>query len=75
MIPKSIRRELRIKERTRFLLTKSGEGQLLLQKLDVDEMARKLEAELTARDIDNIVKRVREEISKKIRTQYPDLLA
>jgi len=75
VIPKSIRQELRIKERTKFLLTKRGEGQLLLQKLDVDELARRLETELAGRDIDTILKTVREEVNKKINVQYPDLLA
>ena len=75
VIPKSIRQELRIKERTKVLLTNRGEGQLLLQKLDVDELARRLETELAGRDIDTILKTVREEVNKKINVQYPDLLA
>jgi AbrB family looped-hinge helix DNA binding protein len=75
VIPKSIRLQLHIDERTKFLLTRSGEGQLLLQKLDVDEIARKLEVELAGRDIDGVVKRVREEVSRKIKAQYPDLSA
>ena len=75
VIPKSIRQELRIKERTKFLLTKRGEGQLLLQKLVVDDLARRLETELAGRDIDTILKTVREEVNKKINVQYPDLLA
>ena len=75
VIPKSIRQELRIKERTKFLLTKRGEGQLLLQKLDVDELARRLETELAGRDIDTILKTVREEVNRKINVQYPDLVA
>jgi AbrB family looped-hinge helix DNA binding protein len=75
VIPKSIRLQLHIKERTKFLLTKSGEGQLLLQKLDVDEIARRLEAELAGKDIDSILKRVREEVNRKIKAQYPDLSA
>jgi len=75
VIPKSLRRELHIREKTRFILAKWGEGQLLLQKLDVDEIARKLEDELTGREIGDIVRAVRKEIQRKIRTGYPDLLA
>jgi len=75
VIPKSIRLQLHIKYRTKSLLTKSGEGQLLLQKLDVDEIARRLEAELAGRDTDSILKRVREEVNRKIKAQYPDLSA
>jgi len=43
VIPKSLREELNMKENTRFILTKRGKGQLLLQKIDVEEIARRLE--------------------------------
>jgi len=75
VIPKSLRQELKIKSGTKFILAKRGKGQLLLQKLDVDEIARRLEQELAGTDIDAIVKVVRKDINRKIRTRYPDLLA
>lgn len=75
VIPKGLRREMRITDRTRFIVTKRGEGQLLLQKLDVDEIARRLEMELAGRDIDAIVKTVRKQINRKIKARYQDLLA
>ena len=75
VIPKNMREELKIKGGTKFILAKRGEGQLLLQKLDVDEIARRLEAELVGRDIDAIVKSVRKEVNRKIKARYPDLLA
>jgi len=74
VIPKNVRLELGIKEDTKFILTKRGHGQLLLQKLDVEEIARRLEEELTGTDIDAIVETVRKEIDEKIRASYPDLL-
>ncbi len=74
VIPKNLRLELGIKENTKFILTKRGHGQLLLQKLDVEEIARRLEEELAGRDIDAIVQTVRKEIDEKIRANYPDLL-
>jgi AbrB family looped-hinge helix DNA binding protein len=74
VIPKSLRKELGIKRKTKFLLTKRGQGQLLLQKIDVDEMARKLEQELTGRDLDAIVDAIRKEINEKIKEHYPNLL-
>ncbi|MCX6660098.1 MAG: AbrB/MazE/SpoVT family DNA-binding domain-containing protein [Candidatus Bathyarchaeota archaeon] len=74
VIPKSLRLELGIKKDTTFILTKMSHGQLLLQKLDVDEIARKLEEELAGKDIDAIVQTVRKEIHEKIRANYPDLL-
>jgi AbrB family looped-hinge helix DNA binding protein len=75
VIPKSLRRELRIRERTKFILAKWGEGQLLLQKLDVDEIVQRLEDELRGKEIGDIVRAVRKEIQGKIRARYPDLLA
>lgn len=74
VIPKNLRQELKIKEGTKFILANRGEGQLLLQKLDVDEIARRLQDELSGRDVDAIVRAVRKEINTKIRTRYPDLL-
>ncbi len=75
VIPKGVRQELKIKSGTKFILAKRGQGQLLLQKLDVDEIARRLEEELAGRDVDAIAKSVRKEINRKIRARYPDLLA
>jgi len=74
VIPKNVRQELKVKSGAKFILANRGEGQLLLQKLDVDEIARRLGDELAGRDIDAIVKSVRKEISRKIRDRYPDLL-
>lgn len=74
VIPKGLRREMRIKDRTRFIVAKRGKGQLLLQKLDVDELAQRLEMELAGRDVDAIVKVIRKEVNRKIEARYPDLL-
>ena len=74
VIPKRLRKELGIKEKTKFILAKKGEGQILLQKLDVDEIAEKLEKELSGKDIDAIVRELRKEINEKVRIKYPDLL-
>ena len=75
VIPKSLRTELDIREKTRFILTKRGEGQLLLQKIDIEEIAGRLEKELAGRDIDAIVEAIRKEINEKIKVNYPDLSA
>ncbi len=74
VIPKSLRQELDIKEKTRFILTRRGQGQLLLQKLEVKEIARRLEEELSGKDIDAIVEAVRKEVHEKIKASYQDLL-
>jgi AbrB family looped-hinge helix DNA binding protein len=74
VIPKNLRQELKIKGGTKFILANGGQGQLLLQKLDVDEIARRLEDELAGRNVDAIAKSVRKEIQNKIKERYPDLL-
>ena len=74
VIPKAVRQALGIRGRTRFLLLERGEGQLVLQRLHVDEIARRLERELDGRDVDFIVRKVKQELNRKIKNQYPDLL-
>lgn len=73
VIPKGIRKELGVKGGSGFLLTTRSGGQLLLQKLDVETIAKGLERELAGKDIDAIVKKVKEEINAKIKARYPDL--
>jgi AbrB family looped-hinge helix DNA binding protein len=74
VIPKAVRQALGIRGRTRFLLLERGEGQLVLQRLNVDEIARRLERELAGRDVDSIVRKIKQELNRKIKNQYPDLL-
>ena len=74
VIPKRLRKDLGIKEKTKFILARRGEGQILLQKLDVEKIAQRLETELVGKDIDAITEAVRKEINEKIRSRYPDLL-
>ena len=75
VIPKRLREELDMGEKTRFILSKRGEGRLLLQKIDVEEIARRLEEELADRDIDAIVEMIRKEINEKAKVRYPNLSA
>jgi len=74
VIPKSLREELDIGEKTKFIMMKRHEGQLLLQKIDVEEIARRLEEELANKDIDTIVEAIRKEINEKVKNRHPDLL-
>ena len=74
VIPKKLRKYLGIEEKTKFILAKKGKGQILLQKLDVEEIAERLGKELEGKDIDAIVEEVRKEINEKVRSKYPDLL-
>lgn len=74
VIPRSIRRELGVEKEGQFLLSTRGKNRLLLQKLDVESLAKELEEELAGKDIDAIVRTVRKEIDEKIKARYPDLL-
>lgn len=73
VIPKSLRDELHIGKKTMFILTNKGEGTLLLQKIDIEEIARRLEKELAGKDVDAIVESIRKEINEKAKVRYPNL--
>lgn len=72
VIPKLLREELGIEEGTKFLISSSENGRVLLQKLNISEIASRLESELKV-DIDSAVKKVRKEINEKARKKYPSL--
>lgn len=73
VIPKVIRKATGIDAGTKILITVTGEGRIILQKLDVKSIAARLEKELAGEDIDGIASRIRKEISARIRKTYPDL--
>jgi len=74
VIPKHLRKELKVGAKTKFILVKRGKGQLLLQKLDVEEIAERLEKELSGKDVDAIMEQVRKKVDEKIKSNYQDLL-
>ncbi|MFH1821603.1 MAG: AbrB/MazE/SpoVT family DNA-binding domain-containing protein [Methanobacteriota archaeon] len=73
VIPRGIRRELGIKKDDQLLLSSHGKDQLLLQRLDVESLARGLKEELAGKDIDAIVGMVRKETNAKIKRLYPEI--
>ena len=74
VLPKRLRDELDIRERTRLMLVKRG-GKLMVMPLDVDEIARRLEMELEGVDVEEIAASVRREINAKIAREHPELSA
>ena len=70
VIPKSMRDELDISEGTKFLITPSKGGRIMLQKFDLNEIASKLEKEMKHVDIDAIVEGVKKDINKMGRSRY-----
>jgi len=73
VIPKEIRRELGISDKTKFIIRKEGNGRITLTKIDVEEMARHLEEELKGKDIDTIAEQIRREINEKAKKRYASL--
>jgi AbrB family looped-hinge helix DNA binding protein len=72
VLPKRLRDELGIHERTRLILV-NRDGRLAVTPLDVDEIARRLEDELKDVDVRGIAKSIRREINAKIAREHPEL--
>ena len=75
VLPKAIRDALGIGEGTKLLVAVGEHGQLVLQKVDVEAIAGRLEKELAGKDVDAIVRKVRKEMKALARRRYPDLFA
>jgi len=75
VIPKAIRDAAGIDERTQLLVAVGEHGRLVLQKVDVDALAGRLEKEMAGKDVDVVVRKVRKEMRALVRRRYPDLLA
>ncbi|MCX6655583.1 MAG: AbrB family transcriptional regulator [Candidatus Bathyarchaeota archaeon] len=72
VLPKRLREELGIKARTRLMLTKRGD-MLVAIRLDVEELARRLESELEGVEVDELAASVRREINEKIAREHTEL--
>lgn len=73
VIPKKIRDEFGISGKTQFLLTSNEKGQILLQKIDVEEIARRLEDELAGTPVKELAESIRKEINEKIGSKHPGI--
>jgi len=69
VIPKKIRDKFSIKGRTQFLLSSNEKGEITLQKLDVEEMASRLQEELKDVPVEALAQSIRKEINEKIRSR------
>src|SRR4030042_4903345 len=74
VLPKRLRAEMGIRERTRLMLLKR-DGRLTVIPQDVDEIARRLEKELEGVDVKEIAASVRREINAKMAREHPELPA
>jgi len=73
VLPKRLRTEMGIKDRTQLILTHKG-NKMIMMRLDVDEIANKLEEELEGIDVQKTAESVRREINEKIAEKHPELL-
>ena len=61
-----------IEGKTQFILTANEKGQILIQKLDIDEIAARLEEELRDITVQEYAKQIRDEVNEIVRQDYPD---
>ena len=73
VIPKKVRDELGIGKKTRFILTTNKKGQILIQKLDLEEITQRLEEELADALLEQQAEQIRDEINEKVRKAYKAL--
>ena len=72
VIPKHVRDELGITSKTQLLLTSNQKGQIILQKLDIEEITKRLEDELAETQVKQLAQEIRDEINEKARQALPD---
>lgn len=70
VIPKDMRNAQRIRPGTKFLLVEGRDGRMWLQRLDPDELAKRLHEELKDVDLDPLIKKVKAEIAELAGLRY-----
>jgi AbrB family looped-hinge helix DNA binding protein len=70
VIPKGTRESQGIRPGTRFLLVEGPSGRLWLQRLDPDELAKRLHEELKEVDLDPLIRKVKAEVAEMAVRRY-----
>jgi len=73
VIPKETRTAQRIRPGTKFLLVEGRDGRLWLQRLDPEELARRIAEELRDVDLKPLIAKVEAEIKRLAAERYPTL--
>jgi AbrB family looped-hinge helix DNA binding protein len=73
VIPKAVRKAAGIDDRAKLLIASTGRGRVVLLRLDVEEIAGRLEAELAKADVAALARRIREDVNARIRKAYPNV--
>ena len=72
LIPKAIRELAGFTEKTKLLVI-AEEGRVVLQRLDAGLLAARIGKELAGKDVDAIIRKVRQETRARVRKVYPNL--
>ena len=72
LIPKAIREHAGFTEKTKLLVI-AEEGRVVLQRLDADLLAARIGKELAGKDVDSVIRKVRQETRARVRKVYPNL--
>ncbi len=73
VIPKETRTAQRIKSGTKFLLVEGRDGRMWLQRLDPEELARRIREETGDVDLEPIIAKVEAEIERLAAERHPAL--
>lgn len=71
VIPKGTRDAHALEPGTRFLLVEAEDGRLWLQRLDAEELARRVRDELRGVNLKPLIEKVRKEIEALAAERYP----
>lgn len=74
VIPRAIRKAAGIDDRAKLLIASAGRGRVVLLKLDVEEIAARLERELAGTDVEALARKIREDVNARIRKVYASVL-
>ena len=71
VIPKDMREAHRLHPGTKFLLVEGADGRLWLQRLDPEELARRIHEELRGVNLDPLIAKVEDEIEAFAARRFP----
>ena len=73
VIPKETRTAKRIRPGTKFLLVEGRDGHMWLQRLDPEELAKRIHEELRGVDLEPLIAKVEAEIERLALERHPAL--
>ena len=72
LIPKAIRELAGLTEKTKLLVI-AEEGRVVLQRLDAGLLAARIGKDFAGKDVDAVIRKVRQETGARVRKVYPNL--